>query len=118
MKIENVITFIKQFNKEFGTKIKISNKDIPLLLNMFYEYIEQTFKTSDVYNEILNKIVDLEEQLKNTLTDEQQDLFDKWDTYKGELNQYVSENSFIYGVCLDKEYAIEKGARNNEKRTN
>ena len=115
MKIENVITFTKQFNKEFGSKIKISNKNIPLLLNMFYEYIGQTFKTSDVYNEILGRIVELEEQLKNTLTDEQQDLFDKWDIYKEELNQYTSERSFIYGVCLDKEYTTEKRARNKLK---
>lgn len=118
MKIENVITFTKQFNKEFGTKIKISNKNIPLLLNMFHEYIELSFKVSPVYTEILDKIVELEEQLKDTLTDEQQDLFDKWDTYKEELNQYTSERSFIYGGCCDKEYTIEKGARNNEERTN
>ena len=115
MKIENIIIFTKQFNKEFGSKIEISNKNIPLLLNMFNEYIEQTFKTSDLYNEILGKIVELEEQLKNTLTDEQQDLFDKWDIYKDELNQYTSEKSFIYGVCCDKEYTIEKRAKNKLK---
>ena len=66
MKIDNVIKFTKQFNKEFKTKIKISNKDIRLLLNMFQEYIELTFKVSPVYNEILDKIVQLEEKLKNT----------------------------------------------------
>ena len=115
MKIENIIIFTKQFNKEFGSKIEISNKNIPLLLNMFNEYIEQTFKTSDLYNEILGRIVELEEQLKNTLTDEQQDLFDKWDIYKEELNQYTSEKSFIYGVCCDKEYTIEKRAKNKLK---
>ncbi len=115
MKIENILIFTKQFNKEFGSKIEISNKNIPLLLNMFNEYIEQTFKTSDLYNEILGRIVELEEQLKETLTDEQQDLFDKWDIYKDELNQYTSEKSFIYGVCCDKEYTIEKRAKNKLK---
>ncbi len=110
MKIDNVIKFTKQFNKEFKTKIKISNKDIRLLLNMFQEYIELTFKVSPVYNEILDKIVQLEEKLKNTLTDEQQDLFDEWDIYKEELNQYTSERSFIYGFCCDKQFNIEKGA--------
>lgn len=115
MKIENILIFTKQFNQEFGSKIEISNKNIPLLLNMFNEYIEQTFKTSDLYNEILGKIVELEEQLKETLTDEQQDLFDKWDIYKDELNQYTSEKSFIYGVCCDKEYTIEKRAKNKLK---
>ena len=115
MKIENILIFTKQFNQEFGSKIEISNKNIPLLLNMFNEYIEQTFKTSDLYNEILGRIVELEEQLKETLTDEQQDLFDKWDIYKEELNQYTSERSFIYGVCLNKEYTIEKRARNKLK---
>ena len=114
MKIENIIIFTKQFNKEFGSKIEISNKNIPLLLNMFNEYIEQNFKTSDLYNEILGRIVELEEQLKETLTDEQQDLFDKWDIYKDELNQYTSEKSFIYGYCLDKELCIEKGSNNSK----
>ena len=61
MKIENILIFTKQFNQElFGSKIEISNKNIPLLLNMFNEYIEQNFKTSDLYNEILGRIVELE----------------------------------------------------------
>lgn len=108
MNIENILEFVKQFNKKFRTKIKISNKDIPILLNLFHEYIEQTFKTTKVYNEIMDNIVELEEQLKDILTEEQQQLFYKWDTYKEELNLYTLEQAFVYGVCLDKEYTTEK----------
>ena len=80
MKIENVITFTKQFNKEFGSKIKISNKNIPLLLNMFNEYIEQTFKTSDVYKEILDKI---EKKLDKTIQNIE------WICYNAERKSYL-----------------------------
>lgn len=116
MKIENILIFTKQFNQElFGSKIEISNKNIPLLLNMFNEYIEQTFKTSDVYLEIVNKIVEIEDEFRNSLTEEQEKLFDKWDNYKDEIASYISSRSFIYGFCCDKQLNIEKGALKGEE---
>ena len=114
MGIENMNTFVEQFNKEFGSKIKIDLKDTPLIFNIFNEYIEQTFKTSDLYLEIINKILEIEDEFKNSLTEEQEKLFDKWETYKDEIASYMSKRSFIYGFCCDKQLNIEKNAMNNK----
>ncbi len=115
MGIENMNIFVEQFNKEFGTKIKLDFKDTPLIFNIFNEYIEQTYKTSDVYLEIVNKIVEIEDEFRNSLTEEQEKLFDKWDNYKDEIASYISSRSFIYGFCCDKQLNIEKGAIKDEE---
>ena len=115
MGIENMNTFVEQFNREFGSKIKIDLKDTPLIFNIFNEYIEQTFKTSDIYLEIVNKIVEIEDEFRDSLTEEQEKLFDKWDNYKDEIASYISNRSFIYGFCCDKQLNIEKNAMNNKK---
>lgn len=114
MGLENMSILVEQFNKEFGTKIKVDFKDTPLLFNIFNEYIEQTFKTNDLYLEILNKLLEIEDEFKNSLTEEQEKLFDKWETYKDEMASYMSRRSFIYGVCCDKQLNIEKGAVKDE----
>ena len=75
---------------------------------MYHDYIEETFKTNDLYDKVLNKIVETEEKLGQTLTDKQKDLFDRWETYRDEMENLTAEQSFIYGYCLDKELLLEK----------
>lgn len=118
MGIENINLNIKQFDEYFGSRLKDSLKETPIILDLFHNYIEQTYRTNKLYKEVLKKILEIEDELNNSLTDSQKELFDKWEFYRDELNNYTSENAFIYGYCLDKELSIEKGARNNEERTN
>lgn len=105
--------YLDEFNAIFGTKLKESNKDYAMLIQLFHDYIEQSFRTTDLYNSIINKIVEIEDDLKANLTEEGKELFKKWETYRDELSTYEAEQSFIFGYCLNKELDIEK---NNYKR--
>ena len=102
MGIENMNIFVNQFNDEFGSKIE-------------FEYIVQTFKENKVYKEIMEKLLEIEDKLKNNLTEEQEKLFDKWETYKDELTNYISEQSFVYGFCCDKQFNLEKDLYKNKR---
>ena len=108
MGMENKLTYVKQFNKEFESELKGNKEITPTLLRMYHDYIEQTFKSNNLYDKVLSKIVETEEKLGQTLTDEQKDLFDKWETYRDEMENLTAEQSFIYGYCLDKELLLEK----------
>lgn len=108
MGIENKLTYVKQFNKEFESELKGNKEITPTLLRMYHDYIEQTLKINDLYDKVLDKIVETEEELGQTLTDGQKDLFDKWEAYRDEMENLTAEQSFIYGYCLDKELSLEK----------
>lgn len=108
--------FIKQFNEVFGTKINKRFDKTPLLLNIYHDCIEQSFKSNKIYEEILDNILSIEDELKGSFTDRQKDLFKKWDFYTDKLNNYSCEESFIYGYCLDKELQLEKEKRINLKK--
>lgn len=84
MGIENKLTYVEQFNKDFKSELKANREITPTLLKMYHDYIGQT------------------------LTDEEKDLLDKWEAYRNEMENLTAEQSFIYGYCLDKEMSLEK----------
>ena len=108
LKDDSVNQFINDFDTEFGSMLKDSIKDTPLLVTMFREFIEQTYKTSKYYKIILHKVADLSDELYASFTDEQKKLFEKWQIYKDNLEDDTIVQSFIYGYCLDKQLTIEK----------
>ncbi len=108
MGIQNKLTYVKQFNQEFESELKGNKEITPTLLRMYHDYIEETFKRNEFYDKVLDKIVETEEKMGKTFTDEQKDLFDKWEAYRDEMENLTAEQSFIYGFCLDKELSLEK----------
>lgn len=94
--------FLDEFNKEFGTKLEESNKDLQIANRLFHDFIEQEFKTSDVYKSIADKIIQILDELETTLTPKQKELLDKFELYKDELSNYTAEQSFVYGLCFHK----------------
>ena len=100
--------FLDEFNSIFGTQLKENENKYKMLLQLYHDFIEQSFKTNKLYDSIISKLVDIEDELQNNLTDEGKELFNKWELYRDELSNYESEQSFIYGYCFDKELQLEK----------
>ena len=116
LKENSVYEYIEQFDDEFGSMLKDKIKDAPLLVNIFREYIEQNYKTSKYYNLVLHKIVEIEDELYATLTDNQKELFKKWQVYNNNLEDNMVEQAFIYGYCFNKELEIEKSKYNGDNK--
>ncbi len=91
--------------------LKDEIKDFPTLIRLFHDHIEQTFKVCKLHNLILGKIVNIEDELQENLTPRGKELFEKWELYRDELENFTAEQSFIYGYCLDKELCIEKNSK-------
>ena len=100
--------YLDEFNAIFGTKLEERKKDYTMLLQIFHDYIEQSFRTTELHDKILSKIVDIEDELQNNLTDQGKELFKKWETYRDELQNYEAEESFIFGYSLNKQLQLEQ----------
>ncbi len=100
--------YLDEFNSIFGTKLEERKKDYTMLLQLFHDYIEQSFRTTELHDKILSKIVDIEDELQDNLTDQGKELFKKWETYRDELQNYEAEESFIFGYCLNKQLQLEQ----------
>lgn len=92
--------FVADFNKEFGTQLQLEQKDISLLMRIYHDYIEESFKPGSLHNHILDKILEIEDALCDSLLKEQKVLFDKWETYRDELDNYNREQSFLYRIYV------------------
>ena len=92
----------------FGTQLKQSKQEYTMLIQLYHDFIEQSFRTNKLYDSIMNKIVEIEDQLQEHLTEDGKQLFQKWETYRDELSNYEAEQCFIYGYSLDKELTQEK----------
>ena len=108
LKENSVYEYIEQFDAEFDSMLKDNIKNTPLLVNIFREYIEQNCKTSKYYKIILHKIIEIEDELYSTLSDNQKELLKKWQVYKDNLAENMLEQGFIYGYCFNKELELEK----------
>lgn len=100
--------FVEQFDNSFNTKLKDKISNTTLLIDLLHNYIGQEFKKSDLYDEIINKIISVEDKLLGTLNPKQKELFEKWESCRDELENYTAEQSFIYGYCFNKEINLEK----------
>lgn len=100
--------FLDEFNSIFGTQLKESNQKYTMLIQLVHDFVEQSIRNDELYKSIISKIVDIEDELQNNLTDEGKEIFKKWELYRDELSNYESEQSFIFGYCLDKELNVEK----------
>lgn len=100
--------FIEQFDNSFNTKLKDKISKAPLLMDLFHNFIHEEFKKSDLYDEIINKILSIEDDLLSSFSPKQKELFENWESCRDELENYTAEQSFIYGYCLDKELKLEK----------
>ena len=107
--------FLDEFNSIFRTQLKENENKYKMLLQLYHDFIEQSLKTNKLYDSIITKLVDIEDELQNDLTDEGKELFKKWELYRDELSNYESEQSFIYGYCMDKQLQLEKKNINDTK---
>lgn len=99
------------FDEELESKIKEEESFIPVLNRLFYDYIQEHFKTTKIEKIISNKMLSIQKKLEDSFTQEQKDLFKKYDYYRDDLDCYSAKQGFVYGFCLDKQLKSEKNTK-------
>ena len=96
------------FDEELESKIKEEGDFTSVLTKLFYDYIQEHFKTTEIETVISNKMLSVQKQLEDSFTKEQKDLFKKYDYYRDELDCYSAKQGFVYGFCLDRQLKTEQ----------
>ena len=115
--IEKSKDIVKEYIQDFQEKFKrIDNSnqvDTKVLENVFYEYIEQTYKTTKISQYLLNEIVKVENQLISSFDKEQEELFEIYNYLQSKLVDDSSLQAFIYSYCFTKELIEEANNYSN-----
>lgn len=105
--------YIQDFREKFN-KIDNSNQvDTKVLKNLFYEYIEQTYKTTKISQYLLDEIVKVEKQLLSSFNKEQEQLFEIYSYLQSKLVDDSALQAFIYSYCFTKALFEESNSYSN-----
>lgn len=77
------------------------------LEELYYEFIDLAYKHTTLYTFILDKMVDIENEIRQTLTPEQKKVFEAYEYLTNEFSDDFGLQSFIYGYDLGQELQIE-----------
>lgn len=99
---DRVKEYIKEFQEAFNKIENSSQVDTQVLKNVFFEYIEQTYKTTNTSHFLLEEIVKVENQLISSFDKEQEELFEIYNYLQSKLVDDSSLQAFIYSYCFTK----------------
>lgn len=101
---------IKEHMDAFDTffKSEVSKRaSTKALEELYYEFIDLAYKHTTLYTFILDKIVDVENNIRQTLTPKQKEEFEAYEYLTNEFSDDFGLQSFIYGYALGQELQIE-----------
>lgn len=107
----NVKDYLEGFDKEFETYTQEKIKEIPLLINLYQEFLQEVYHPSKRYLLALKIKNEINEDIKKTFSEEQQELMKQFKECQDIMINDMNEESFIYGYCMAselREEAIER----------
>lgn len=108
---EHMKAFDLFFKKETADRINTN-----ILDTIYYDFIDLAYKSTTVYKFILDKIIEVEDELLPTFNAKQKKLFKYYDYLEDKLADDFGLQSFIYGYTLGSELQKESSdyQKNNE----
>lgn len=98
--------FINEFEKELETN-STYELDTPVLTNLYENYIQNIFTTGSVYKTAVHLQGKIKEELKKSLSEEQQLLLDEIDYCNIEMNSDIAKKAFLYGYAMSAQMKDE-----------
>lgn len=83
----------------------ITNKD--KIIELYYLYGEDLYDNTEINNKFLKEITTREEELFNTLTEEQKKIFNEIDYFRLENNEETDKRLFAYAFSLGVRLVLE-----------
>lgn len=102
---EKIQIFIEQFNKDFGTDLKLEEKSF--LINLYQNYIK-IYKSEEMNKRMLKGILDIADKISRNFKQEwQQQEFKEWNRLNDEVNANWELQAFVYGYLTCKQLENE-----------
>lgn len=106
-RIVNVKDYLEGFDKEFETYTQEKIKEVPLLINLYQEFLQEVYQPSKRYLLALKIKNEINEDIEKTFTEEQQELMKQFKECQDIMMNDMNEESFIYGYCMASELREE-----------
>lgn len=110
-RINNVKDYLKGFDTEFETSMQEKIKEVPLLISLYQEFLQEVYQPSNRYKLALKLRNEINDDIEKTFTEEQQELMKQYKECELIMIDDITEESFIYGFSLAyqlKEESIKK----------
>ena len=116
----NVKDYLEGFDKEFDTYTQEKIKEIPLIINLYQEFLQEVYQPSKRYLLALKIKNEINEDIEKTSTEEQQELMKQFKECQDIILNDMTEEAFVYGYCMAtelREEAIKRyGAVNVDRK--
>lgn len=103
----NVRNYLEGFYKEFKIYKKEITKEIPLLINLYEEFLQEVYNPSDRYKLALKIINEINEDIEKTFSEEQQELMKQFKECQDIMIDDMVQEAFVYGYAMASELKEE-----------
>lgn len=103
----NVRNYLEGFYKEFKIYKKETTKEIPLLINLYEEFLQEVYNPSDRYKIALKIINEINEDIEKTFSEEQQELMKQFKECQDIMIDDMVQEAFVYGYAMASELKEE-----------
>lgn len=103
----NVRNYLEGFYKEFKIYKKEITKEIPLLINLYEEFLKEIYNPSDRYKLALKIINEINEDIEKTFSEEQQELMKQFKECQDIMIDDMVQEAFVYGYAMVSELKEE-----------
>ena len=103
----NVRNYLEGFYKEFKIYKKEITKEIPLLINLYEEFLQEVYNPSDRYKLALKIINEINENIEKTFSEEQQELMKQFKECQDIMIDDMVQEAFVYGYAMASELKKE-----------
>lgn len=107
IKEELYADYLEGFDEEFETHTKQRIKETPLLMSLFREFVQEIYRPSQIYKISLKTKAKINEELENTLDNDQRRLLKQWKFCEDRILDDMVEQAFIYGYSMSSQLREE-----------
>ena len=96
--------YLEVFDKIFGTKTNEHLRlNMPMLKIIFENFGEDLYTPNNIQRQILNEEIKIADELENTFTDKQKELFNKYNEFENQITIDIEEQLFMFGFIIASE---------------
>lgn len=103
----NVKDYLGGFDKEFDTYTQEKIKEIPLIINLYQEFLQEVYQPSKRYQLAIKIKKEIDKDIEKTFTEEQQELMKQYKECQNIILNDMTEEAFVYGYCMATELREE-----------
>ena len=110
------IQYLKNFDIECATNSLNLAKDVPLLLTIYQEFVQDIIRPTETSKRVHNELVRVSDEFRNTLNREQIQLLEQMQDYMEEIHSESERQAFVFGYLIMSHLKSESKIKYSKRR--